>query len=381
MKRHCYQINLQTHFGGGEVYTEFLTRALQDCACDVTLIVSSKARFWERLDMSGATVIPVDRAEDIEALLPACGAWLLTHGNLSHALAARFAQTHLLTGIAHMPLRGRDPKAFAPYHQVIPVSAYVLETLREAGLTNAYPRPLYGVARVACASDDSGASPIFSASKYDWDLRKGRDRILSLFAPTWRKLCPVRTYIPREGLTLGVVSRLTPIKQFPALFRILAPVIARHDGVNLEIFGSGGYASVRDTRRALAPLGKRVRFWGHQTDVGRVYRHIDYLLTGLPEKEALGLNVIEAQACGTPVLAVDAPPFTETVLDARTGFLYRDPRLDGGVAFDRLLTRLRSLPRRPDPLLAPDHLASFGFPAFRERIERLLQDITAMEPR
>lgn len=49
----------------------------------------------------------------------------------------------------------------------------------------------------------------------------------------------------------------------------------------------------------------------------------------MPEREALGLNVIEAQACGVPVMAPGAPPFTETVLPEQTGWLYADPRLGG----------------------------------------------------
>ncbi|MBV5277207.1 glycosyltransferase, partial [bacterium] len=75
-------------------------------------------------------------------------------------------------------------------------------------------------------------------------------------------------------------------------------------------------------RRALRPLGDRCRFWGQQNDVRAVYAQLDALLTGLPEKEALGLNVIEAQACRLPVLAVDAPPFDETVADGITGWRY-----------------------------------------------------------
>lgn len=56
-----------------------------------------------------------------------------------------------------------------------------------------------------------------------------------------------------------------------------------------------------------------------------IYNKLDFLLTGLPEKEALGLNVLEAQACNLPVLAVDALPFQETVLDGKTGYLFNDP--------------------------------------------------------
>jgi glycosyltransferase involved in cell wall biosynthesis len=144
----------------------------------------------------------------------------------------------------------------------------------------------------------------------------------------------------------------------------------------LEIFGSGGYASIRDTRRALTPLGDRVRWWGEQRNVREIYPQLDYLLTGLPEKEALGLNVLEAQMCGTPVLAPAAPPFTETISEGRTGYFYPDPRHDEGKGFATLLDNLlEGVLLRPNPLLAEDHLARFSEDAFRQRVSRLLHHL------
>jgi glycosyltransferase involved in cell wall biosynthesis len=59
-------------------------------------------------------------------------------------------------------------------------------------------------------------------------------------------------------------------------------------------------------------------------------------MTGLPEKEALGLNVLEAQACGCPVLADRcAAVHRDRCAPEVTGLLYRDPRADGGAAFER----------------------------------------------
>jgi glycosyltransferase involved in cell wall biosynthesis len=188
---------------------------------------------------------------------------------------------------------------------------------------------------------------------------------------------PVTELSKRPGLTLGIVSRLTPIKQFPLMFGILAPVMARFPQVNLEIFGSGGYASVRDLRAALAPMQQQVRFWGHQPDVAAVYPQLDFVLSGLPEKEALGLNLIEAQFCGTPVLAVRAPPFTETVIDGQSGWLFTDPREDGGASFAQLLERLQGGGARPDPRQAAAHLERFSFAAFRERVARALAAVAA----
>ena len=74
----------------------------------------------------------------------------------------------------------------------------------------------------------------------------------------------------RPGVTLGIVSRLAPLKQFPALFEILARVIAAQQGVNVEVFGVAvGYKALREMRAALRPLAGRVRLWGHQRDVAR----------------------------------------------------------------------------------------------------------------
>jgi len=56
---------------------------------------------------------------------------------------------------------------------------------------------------------------------------------------------------------------LTPIKQFPLMFGLLAPVIAPVSQATWKIFGSGGYASRARSARDLAPIGSQVRFWGH----------------------------------------------------------------------------------------------------------------------
>lgn len=365
------QINLQPHFGGGEVYTAFLCRALSILDVPTRLLVHPRAAFWDRLQLPADTErIAVADHDDLPRHLPAGPLWLLSHGPLPIALCAAMPG-RLRSAIAHMPVQGRDPAAFAGHDRIYAVSGWVRDGLKAAGLP-AWDEPLYGVADFI---DHAGTDDIRRTSRYDWDRRKGRDRLFGWLEPlaeTWR---PDPPFVRREGLTLGIVSRLTPIKQFPLLFSHLAPVLARHGQVNLEIFGSGGYASVRDLDHALSALpAGQARFWGQQRNVAAIYRQFDYLLSGLPEKEALGLNIIEAQACGTPVIAVNAPPFTETVVDGQTGFLYRDPRQDAGADFGRLLDDLLAGRARPQPELAQQHLARFSFDAFVERLRPVVAD-------
>ena len=365
------QINLQSHFGGGEVYTTFLCRALSQLGVPTRLLVHPRAAFWEQLGLPADTErIAVADPAELSQHLPQGPLWLLSHGPLPIAL--RDAKPRRLrTAIAHMPVQGRDPTPFAGHDRIYAVSGWVRDGLNAAGLST-WDAPLYGVAELGVRGSDG---EILRTSRYDWDRRKGRDRLLGAFEPLVEGLRPHPAFERRTGLTLGIVSRLTPIKQFPLLFAHLAPVLARHPQVNLEIFGSGGYASVRDLDRALAVLpAQQVRFWGHQRNVATIYRQVDYLLSGLPEKEALGLNIIEAQACGTPVIAVDAPPFTETVLDGATGFLYPDPRTDAGAGFAHLLDELLAGRPRPQPEMALAHLHRFSFDAFVERLRPVVAD-------
>jgi len=377
--RRLIQVNLQTGLGGGEVYTCFFGQALRALGRPADLIVHRDADWWRTHDTGAAHVFPVRSMEEIPGLPFARPAWLIYHTPDGGARLARLKEQGCrVAAIVHMPLYQRDATHFRDYDRLFAVSGYVLAGLTAAGFSQTHPEPLYGVAHLDRPAASGGE--IIAQSRYAWDRRKVRDRLLSWIHPLWQAGRPRRVFVRRPGMTLGVVSRITPIKQFPALFDALVPVLADFPGVNLEIFGSGGYASVRDTRAALVPLGARVRWWGHQDDVRHAYPVLDFLLTGLPEKEALGLNVLEAQICGTPVLAPDAPPFTETVAHARSGYLYPDPRRNGGAGFRALLADLSSgrLPR-PDPRLATDHLARFSEGAFRARVAGALAALEATD--
>jgi len=365
------QINLQTHFGGGEVYTAFLSRALDRLSVCTVLYAHPEASFWNNLDLPASTRI--ERVADIPALLkvlPHTPAWLLSHGPLPQELVAARDPRWLLTAMAHMPPQGRNPRSFDGHDMVVPVSEWVRSGLLATD-ASVWREPLYGVSALD-PQRSTATAQILRTSRYEWDRRKVRDRLLGWLEPLAQPFLPAVPFAKRSGLTLGIVSRLTPIKQFPLLLSYLVPVLARFPTVNLEIFGSGGYASIRDLDRALAPIAGQVRFWGHQREVRAVYAQLDYLLTGLPEKEALGLNVIEAQACDLPVLAVNAPPFTETVSDGVSGFFYRDPREDAGEDFARLLGLLLTLDVPLHPAQAHAHLERFSFEAFVERLSPIV---------
>jgi len=370
---HIHHVNLQPIVGGGEVYTRTLTRALADAGARVTLYVHAGVPFWDGAGGRHVDVVRVDGEARLFARLPRERSLVLTQSPLSNAAIARLAGAHRLAGFAHMPMFQRSADSLRPYHLVATVSQYCVDLLRAQGLAQAYAEPVYGVADLA-----RGDAPVLRRSPYIVDPRKFRDVLIGSVGALVKK--GKKPFERRAGLTLGVVSLIAPIKQFPALFAILAPLLAQRPGVNLEVFGAGGYAQVRDLRRALAPLGRRARFWGYQSNVGAIYPQLDYLMTGLPEKEALGLNALEAQLSGTPVLAPRAPPFTETVAHGAGGFLYVDPRQDGGRDFSAHLDAILAGRPRPDPRVAArEHLRKFSYPALVGRARRLVAALSDLE--
>jgi len=375
--RRICQINLSAALGGAEVYTHFFTQALLATGCETELFVCEGAAYWKSFEFGSARVTPVRDAGEIAGRLSGAPRWLVVHAPVPSIDLDGLRGRHRLAGFAHQALYNHQRPAYYDLsHLLVPVSQYVKTTLAREGLGPIYPEPLLGVADLSRRAS-AGAS-IVDRPLYDWDRNKLRDRVLSWMYPLWRAITPRQSFSRRPGLTLGIVSRIAPLKQFAAQFELLAPILAAFPQVSLEIFGSGvGFRPVRDLRRALAPIADRVRFWGEQGDVAMIYPQLDYLLTGLPEREALGLNVLEAQTCGTPVLAVRAPPFTETVAEGETGFFYTDPREDRGADFRKLMQRLVTAPDRPDPRLATAHLERFSMPAFVARVGRLADHLAA----
>jgi glycosyltransferase involved in cell wall biosynthesis len=365
------QFNLSPTLGGAEVYTAFFSRALEARGWPTRVVVNPTAQFWDDLDFGGVVRSPFRQSASVLQH----GDIALIHASLPGAALAKLAG-HYVVGLAHQALYDETrPAYYDRADLLLAVSGHVGATLQRHGLNRVHPAPLYGVADL---ERGGAAGVIVAGALFDADARKPRDRALALLSRARLAVAAPRRFERRAGLTLGIVSRLAPLKQFPALFDRLVPILARHPRVNVEVFGSAvGYKSLAAVQETLSPLGPRVRYWGHQRDVASAYRALDYLLTGLPEREALGLNAIESCLAGTPVLAIAAPPFSETMKDGVTGFLYTDPRSDGGADFERVLTGIEGGALRPDRDAAIGHLQAFSLQRFAERVDVAMEDVAA----
>jgi glycosyltransferase involved in cell wall biosynthesis len=159
-----------------------------------------------------------------------------------------------------------------------------------------------------------------------------------------------------DALVLATVARFDPVKRLEVLLRALPLVVARVPEAQLLVVGDG---PERDALHALArtlALGDRVVFAGAIPDAARVLPLVDLYLTA-SRREGLPTALLEAMACGVPVLATEVPGHVDAVEPEITGRLVPPDDAPGLAAAAALLLR--------DPALR----ARMG-QAGRERVER-----------
>jgi glycosyltransferase involved in cell wall biosynthesis len=157
--------------------------------------------------------------------------------------------------------------------------------------------------------------------------------------------------IPANARLLLFVGRLAPNKRVPLLIEAVGRLGTHEPAVHAVIVGDcgGAYSPERDRcRERAARLGvaDRLHFLG-RVDEGQLrdaYRDADALV--IPSvHEGFCIPVVEAMACGTPVVAARAAALPETIGDAGLTF---NP--DDGEDLARVLSRLLAPEtRRPKP--------------------------------
>jgi glycosyltransferase involved in cell wall biosynthesis len=135
-------------------------------------------------------------------------------------------------------------------------------------------------------------------------IPEGVDPDLRRLAPGERSAAVLEAHGIRTPFVLSVCS-LVPRKNLPALLRAFADVVARH-GVPHQLVLVGragpGSAALHELARSLNLTG-RVVFTGYISDDELVQLYNQAAVFVYPSKyEGFGLPVIEAMACGTPVV-------------------------------------------------------------------------------
>jgi glycosyltransferase involved in cell wall biosynthesis len=159
-----------------------------------------------------------------------------------------------------------------------------------------------------------------------------------------------------------IVSALVPYKRID-----LAIAACGRLGVPLRIAGSGP-----DRERLERRAGREVTFLGSTSDdaLREEYRRARAVL--LPGEEDFGIVPVEAQACGTPVVALGKGGALETVKDGTTGVLFEESTVESlTTALERVaLTRF-------DRAAIRAHAEQFSYDRHMKRMGEVLDETIA----
>ena len=124
--------------------------------------------------------------------------------------------------------------------------------------------------------------------------------------------------IPDDAFVVAGIGRLTFQKNFALFLEIAAAVIKTHPTALFIIAGTGEDDAA--LRAQAGPLGDRVRFLGFVADTALLYPAADMLLL-TSRYEGLPITVLEAMACGVPIVASDLDGMREVLRDGDTAAL------------------------------------------------------------
>ncbi|MBL7074503.1 glycosyltransferase family 4 protein [candidate division KSB1 bacterium] len=135
------------------------------------------------------------------------------------------------------------------------------------------------------------------------------------------------TVVPNSKSEKPLIGYLGRVKKYKSLDHILQamPGILSHDPrVRLLIIGDGDYRPALERLASSLGIERNVTFARHVSQAEKV-KFLNKLWLGVnpSPKEGWGLTVIEANACGVPVIAADSPGLRDSVVHGKTGILFK----------------------------------------------------------
>lgn len=157
------------------------------------------------------------------------------------------------------------------------------------------------------------------------DPRKIR-RILSTVDTDAYRPGPDRTNLQQQAgvdpgvPAVGMIAQFIERKGHAVLFKAIPEILKTHPDTRFLLFGKGPLLESLKTSIASEPWQQQVSFMGFRDDLARILPSLD-IVTHPAFMEGLGVSLLQAAACGVPVVACEAGGIPEVVEDGTNGFL------------------------------------------------------------
>ncbi|WP_417255325.1 glycosyltransferase [Celeribacter halophilus] len=185
-----------------------------------------------------------------------------------------------------------------------------------------------------------------------------------------------RSELPREKIVLGV-GRLTDVKNYMTLVQAWSLIGAERDGWTLKICGEGRERGDLEDFIQEKGLSSSITLAGAVSDIKREYQKASIFCH--PAKfEGFGLSVVEALACGLPVVAFeDTPGLKEYLKDGENALLtQRHPDQAEALALKLKSLMVNSELRECLSQKAPASVQHFSTTTYEARWLKLIGNVT-----
>ncbi|WP_074471260.1 glycosyltransferase [Thiohalorhabdus denitrificans] len=160
----------------------------------------------------------------------------------------------------------------------------------------------------------------------DWQIQSGEvppHKAIRIYNPVRLPTTKSQVYDPEQVFRIGFVGRLEPVKNPLALVDAVARVMEWGVVAELWIIGDGSQREEVEHRIEQRGLTGSVCLWGYREDpVEYVCQCHLYVQPSL--SEGFGIALVEAMACGVPVLATAVGGAPEIITHGETGWLIDD---------------------------------------------------------
>jgi glycosyltransferase involved in cell wall biosynthesis len=212
----------------------------------------------------------------------------------------------------------------------------------------------------------------------EWQLSGYRNKVVIAHEHflDFDKFRPQKRLGERRGL-IGYIGRLDPEKGILNLLEAIPMVLERDDNISFLLGGDGLLRSKVEECLSRAKLNDRASFVGYISH-DKVPKQLNELkLFVLPSyTEGISNIMLEAMACGTPVLATPVGAIPDVIKDEQTGFIMEN---NSPECLARNIMRALSHPKLGE--IAENGRAlvqkEFNFEKTRERFKNALADINS----
>ena len=179
--------------------------------------------------------------------------------------------------------------------------------------------------------------------------------------------------LPLHSIIVGSVGRLHPQKNYFNFIKAISLIVKKFSRVHFLLVGGGPLKERLKRFSRTLGLEEKISFLGERKDIEEIYPVMDIFVLS-SDREGFPITILEAMACGLPVVATRVGGVEEEVEEGKTAFLVPPANSE---ALAEAITKLISSPslRKEMGKKGKERVKLFRIEKMVERTEKLYREL------